>query len=177
VNEDHPIVVTGVGSDRAGIVAGITEVLFHLGCNIQDASSTILRGHFAMMLVVTPTHGLTADALERRLANTAAGMGVIVTARAVQEAPVDVTPPTHMVSVYGADRPGIVYKVTKVLAELGANITDLTSRVTGSNEQPVYALMLEVELRDSSSVEPAQDALREELDVEISIHPIETDIF
>lgn len=173
----NPVVVTVVGSDRPGIVAGITEVLFELGCNIQDASSTILRGHFAMMLVVSPGPRLTADALERRLVDAAAGMGVIVTARAVQEAARDVAPATHIISVYGADRPGIIYKVAKSLAELGANITDLNSRVTGTNERPVYALMLEVEFRESSSVESKLNALRDELDVDISIHPIETDIF
>jgi glycine cleavage system transcriptional repressor len=177
VDGSHPLVVTVVGSDRPGIVAGITEVLFDLGCNIQDASSTILRGHFAMMLVVSPGPGLTADALERRLVDAATGMGVIVTARAVQEAAHDVAPPTHIISVYGADRPGIVYKVAKALAELGANITDLTSRLAGTNEQPVYALMLEVELRESSSVESKLNALRDELNVDVSIHPIETDIF
>jgi predicted amino acid-binding ACT domain protein len=40
------------GRDRPGIVAAVTRVLADAGCNLEDTSMTILRGHFAMMLVV-----------------------------------------------------------------------------------------------------------------------------
>src|SRR5207237_7212888 len=44
--------VTAVGVDRPGIVAGLTGVFVEHGCNLEDCSMTILRGHFAMTLVV-----------------------------------------------------------------------------------------------------------------------------
>ena len=44
--------VTVIGGDRPGIVSAVTRVPFQLGCNLQDATSTILSGHFAMMLIV-----------------------------------------------------------------------------------------------------------------------------
>ena len=47
-----PLSVTVVGQDRPGIVAAVAEALYDLGCNLEDATSTILRGHFSMMLVV-----------------------------------------------------------------------------------------------------------------------------
>ena len=126
------VAVTVIGNDRVGIVAGITRVLYDLGCNLEDANSTILRGHFAMMLVVRPPKGVDAAAMERALASTADELGVMVTASPVDEATSEVALPTHIVSVYGADKPGIVYRVAETLAGSGANITDLTSRVTGS---------------------------------------------
>ena len=49
------VAVTVVGNDRPGIVAGVTEVLFEQGCNLEDTSMTILRGHFTMMLVAANT--------------------------------------------------------------------------------------------------------------------------
>ena len=45
--------VSVVGKDRPGIVAGISEVLFRLGCNIADSSCTMLAGEFAMILIVS----------------------------------------------------------------------------------------------------------------------------
>lgn len=168
--------VTVMGKDRPGIVASVTKVLFDAGCNLEDASSSILRGHFAMTLVVLVPEGLDAPALESALGPVARDLELVATVRAVEEAATDVPAPTHMVSVYGADRPGIVYKVTEVLASNGANITDLTSRVIGSPEEPVYALMLEVFMGDPQAVERGLQELRRELDVEVSVHPIEPDM-
>jgi len=167
--------VTVIGKDRPGIVASVTKVLFDAGCNLEDASSSILRGQFAMTLVVLGPKDLDAAALEGSLAPVARGLGLVATVRSVEEAAADVPAPTHMVSVYGADRPGIVYKVTEVLASNGVNITDLTSRVIGSAEEPVYALMLEVVMDDPVPAERGLQELRRELDVEMSVHPIESD--
>jgi glycine cleavage system transcriptional repressor len=69
-----------------------------------------------------------------------------------------------------------VYAVTDLLAKADANITDLTSRIIGSDDQPVYALMLEVALPDRSVVETELSKLRSELGVDVSIHAIEPDL-
>jgi predicted amino acid-binding ACT domain protein len=52
----------------------------------------------------------------------------------------------HIISVYGADRPGIVYMVTKELAGRKVNITDLNTQVVGSKDRPVYVMVLEVDI-------------------------------
>jgi glycine cleavage system transcriptional repressor len=170
------IAVTAIGNDRPGIVAGVTRVLYELGCNLEDATSTILRGHFAMMLVVRAPGELAPAALEARFEPLARALGLVITARAVDEAELAVGAPTHAVSVYGADRPGIVYRVAELLAACGANITDFTSRVIGGAERPVYALLLEVAFPPEAAPEAALGALRAELGVEISVHPIEADV-
>lgn len=171
-----PVAVTVIGNDRPGIVAGVTRVLYEKGCNLEDVTSTILRGHFAMMLVVRPPQGTDAPALEEALATTASDLGLTVTARPVEDVSVEVSAPTHMVSVYGADRPGIVYRVTQLLADAGANITDLTSRVIGDERNPVYALMVEVSI-EGRDLETRLTELKDKLGVDITVHPIETDVF
>lgn len=50
-DEKDLIVVTVIGVDRPGIVAGITSVLASFNVNIEDISQTVLRGFFAMILV------------------------------------------------------------------------------------------------------------------------------
>src|SRR5918995_4814582 len=161
------VAVTVVGNDRPGIVAGVTEVLYEKGCNLEDATSTILRGHFAMMLVVRVPDGSSAEELESALADASGKLGVTITVRAVEEAPAEVPAPSHMVSVYGSDRPGIVFHVARALTDAGANITDLTSRVIGEEEAPLYALMLEVGCPEGADLERALAATRSELGVEI----------
>ena len=45
--------VTIISKDRPGIVADVTEVLYRLGCNIEDSSCTMLGGDFAIILIVS----------------------------------------------------------------------------------------------------------------------------
>lgn len=176
MNSDHLLALTVIGSDRPGIVAGVAKVLYELGCNLEDATSTILRGHFSMMLVIRAPRDIDAAGLESRLEAVSRELGVLVAARPLQEADVRVAPPTHVVSVYGADRPGIVFRVAELLSELGANITDLTSRLIGSEDRPVYALLLEVAVDDPSELQDRLERLREELSVEVTVHRAEEDL-
>lgn len=169
------VAVTVVGVDRPGIVSAITRVLYEKGCNLEDVSSTILRGHFSMMLLVHIPSSVEPGALERELDGAGTELELIVTVRPVEEATSHVPAPTHMVSLYGADKPGIVFKVAEALAALGANITDLTSRVIGEDSAPVYAVMLEVVFPEGSDPDSVL-SLRDDLDVDVSVHPVEADV-
>lgn len=129
-----------------------------------------------MMLVVRSPEGVSPEMVEERLAPVAGDLGLVVTARHVEETPTVVTAPTHMVSVYGADQPGIVFRVTDALSRLGINITDLTSRVIGSDDQPVYALMVEVSATPATDIERELSSLGGDLGVDVSVHLLETDL-
>jgi glycine cleavage system transcriptional repressor len=170
--------VTVIGNDRTGIVAAVTRVLFEDGCNLEDATSTILSGHFSMMLIVTLAPGATAESTERRLAAVASELDLVITVRDVHETSLGVVEPTHVIAVYGADRPGIVYRVAEHLSSVGVNITDLSSRVIGSETKPVYALMLEVAAggATSSDLDEGLADLKRELGVDISVNEIEHDL-
>jgi glycine cleavage system transcriptional repressor len=84
-----------------------------------------------------------------------------------------------VVSVYGADHPGIVHHVSGMLAELRVNITDLTTRVIGNPDAPVYAMLLEVTLPAELDVDELARRLRElaeQLGVDTSVHAADADI-
>jgi glycine cleavage system transcriptional repressor len=134
------LAITVIGRDRPGIVADVAEVLAGLGANLTDSTMTRLRGHFAMTLICTST--ATAGEIEAALAPLVEG-GLLATVRPVQ--PDDITAPTgrpYLLTVHGADRLGIVAAVTRVLADAGGNITDLTTRLSGD----LYLLVAEVDL-------------------------------
>jgi glycine cleavage system transcriptional repressor len=177
MTQSRPVAVTAIGSDRPGIVAGVTEVLYDLGCNLEDATSTILRGHFSMVLIVRTPDDTDMASLEDRLSEVAERLELVITARHVDETRVEIVAPTHMVSVYGLDRPGLVFRVAELVAKAGGNITDLESRVIGPEDSPVYALMLEVALDEGADLGPELERLKSELGVDVSVHRVEADVF
>jgi len=172
--------VSAVGADRPGIVAAVTGVFLENGCNLEDTSMTILRGHFAMMLVVAAPDGLEQDALENALAAPASDFELVAAVRTIDDhVPSSPEGESWTVSVYGADRPGIVHSVASLLAENGVNIVDLTTRVIGDAARPVYAMILEVTLpavADGAALQRRLADLAADLGVDCSLHPSEADI-
>ena len=78
-------------------------------------------------------------------------------------------------AVYGSDKPGIVYRVTKELGERQINITDLNTKLVGSATRPVYVMMIEAILPEGLSVEDLAAVigrLKDELQVDISVRTI-----
>ncbi len=47
-------IVTTVGQDRVGIIAGVSHYLAKASINILDVSKTIMNGYFTMMMVGVP---------------------------------------------------------------------------------------------------------------------------
>ncbi|MGE3620788.1 MAG: glycine cleavage system protein R [Acidimicrobiia bacterium] len=169
--------VTAVGLDRPGIVAAISGALGEVGANIEDSSMTVLRGQFAMVLVIA----VDAPAAEVRAAveRGCAPFGLAVHVEPVHDGP----PPDGdggrwTVSVYGADHPGIVHGVTRRLAGLGINVTDLSTRVI-EGAPPVYVMLLSVVVPagvDADAVRAELDDEAGQLGVECSLHPADAEI-
>jgi glycine cleavage system transcriptional repressor len=170
--------VSVVGKDRPGIVAGISEVLFRLGCNIADSSCTMLAGEFAMILIVSHPRPFGKGHLFDELKPVCDGLGMSLAVRTLH--PDEVTRREAegeicMVSVYGADQPGIVYRVTHELAGREINITDLNTKLIGTPAEPVYVMMLEAALPEGETPETLAallDKLKKELNVEIGVRVI-----
>lgn len=170
--------VTVISKDRPGIVADTTEVLFRLGCNIEDSSCTMLGGDFAMILMVSHPRPFSKSRLvdEFRLLREEKHIAAVV--RLLEEDELSSQKDEGelcLVSVYGSDQPGIVYRVTRALADRRVNIADLNTRLIGTDEEPVYVLMLEATLPEGMTVEGLEgelENLKKELNVEIGVRPI-----
>lgn len=168
------LAITVVGHDRPGIIADVSEVLARLALNLTDSTMTLLRGHFAMTLVCAG--GPDAAAVETALAALAAADELAVTVRPLH--PEDMPGAVgvrHVLNVHGADRLGIVAGVTRVIANAGGNITDLTTRLVDE----LYVLVAEVDLPSTVDLERVTSALHDEaetLGVEANLRPVETDL-
>ena len=170
--------VTIISKDRPGIVADVTEVLLKLGCNIEDSSCTMLGGDFAMILVVSHEKPFAKARLVDEFKGLHERSGLVTQVRHLSEeeiCPVKDEGELCLVSVYGSDRPGIVYRVTRSLADARVNITDLNTKLIGTVEEPVYVMMLEAILPNGMTIEDVSsmlESLKKELDVEIGIRSI-----
>ncbi|WP_447972780.1 glycine cleavage system protein R [Nitrospira sp. Kam-Ns4a] len=173
--------LTAFGQDRPGMVAALAEGLFRLGCNIEDTCMTRLRGEFAMMLMVRLPPDLPPDRLADRLAPHTAPLHLTLLCR---EIPAEVAArrgareaeAQFILSVYGADQPGIVAQVARCVADHGGNITDMNTRVIGAPDRPVYVMILEVHLPPESSPDALQEALdrlKPALSVDVTFRPLE----
>jgi glycine cleavage system transcriptional repressor len=169
--------ITAIGKDRPGIVSGLTGALRDLGGNLEDVSSTILRGHFAMMFVVDAQADTHADVIRETLMAAAEPLGVHITVSDVEAGTPDRPAATHVLSVYGADHPGIVASFAGRLADRGVNITDLSCRLTGA-EKPVYVMLAEVALpagMDAVALSVELESLASDVGVDETFAPIEVE--
>jgi glycine cleavage system transcriptional repressor len=168
-----PLAITAVGADRPGIIARITGALAERGGNLEDCTMTVLSGHFAIMLLVAID--AAPDDLERELEAATEDLGLVITVRTVDGGDVP-APPTHLLSVYGSDRPGLLREVTGVLAERDVNVTDLTTRVIGG-EHAVYAMALEIAVAPDDDAEALRAAVADAVaGVEVSLQPIDAPV-
>ncbi len=169
--------VTAIGRDRPGIVAALSGLLLDLGGNIEDSRMSILGGHFAVMLIVDLPAGVAAASLGDGLEAVRRDLGLeAVSLNEVASIGREDAGASHVLTVYGADRPGIVHSVTAVLAEHGVNVTDLSTRVTGG-ESPVYVMLIELGLGEvpEDDLRDAVGAAAEKLEVDVSLRRIEAE--
>ena len=168
----HWYMLTVVGTDKPGIVAGLTQALFRGGCNLGEASMVRLGGNFTIMLMVETDAGI--DALRSLTDETARQFGLRLHIDGIQAHLHEHPEPNIQVVVHGADRAGIVTEVTTALATAGLNILDLESEVGGTPDRPIYVMLLEGHA--AGGVEAMEKALApiRKSGIDVHVSPIDT---
>jgi glycine cleavage system transcriptional repressor len=172
--------ITVLGHDRPGIIAEATGHLAELGLNLEDSTMTLLRGHFAMMLI--SAGDAAAPEIEAALAPLTADGTLTVAVREVPQEHAQHLGPdasatggtSWVLTVHGADRPGIVSSIVSEVARVGGNITDLTTRLAGD----LYLLLAEIDLPAGVDVGAVEEAIKDAaatLGVGATLRPAEPD--
>jgi len=140
--------LSAIGVDRPGIVAALSGALAGRGCNLEDSTMTVLRGHFAVLLVIGAPEGETAASLEAALEPACRQLDLVVSVRPLAEqisaVPDGSSGETWTISVHGADRPGIVHGIAQAIADAGGSISDLATHLVGEEASPVYTMVMQV---------------------------------
>lgn len=168
------LAVTVIGVDRPGIIAAVTGALAGVGGNLEDSSMTILGGHFAMSLIVSVEVDLATVRSALVPVTDALGLAAFVGEVTVEPDHTSVGKP-YVVSVHGADRPGIVSRVMGVIASYGGNVSDLTTRLSGQ----LYVVVADVEVPpevDIQEFSAALNAAAAELGVEVTVRAADPDL-
>ena len=176
------LALTAIGRDRPGIVAAASRVLLAHRANVEDSQMTILRGHFTMMLVVSVPEEADVGTLREDLEDVRTELGLEAVALSPLE---DIDPtwervPSHIVTLYGADHPGILHAATAALAEREVDITGLTTKLAGEGGggPSLYAVMMEIAPphgADANELEAALRRVGEEQGVEVSMRPLDAE--
>jgi glycine cleavage system transcriptional repressor len=166
-------IIVAIGEDKPGIVAKVTEILFKNGFNIEDSSMTRLNNEFTIMLIVKGDKSL--EHLKQEFSQLEKeGLTIII--KEVSEDVINKPRkklPIFNIAVYGSDKPGIVYKVSKLLADKGINISDLRTEKVNS----LYIMFIESEFPEEVDIlefNKEIEKLKQELDVDIEIENVET---
>jgi glycine cleavage system transcriptional repressor len=171
--------VSVIGRDRPGIVAALSGALLGVEGNIEDSRMAILRGHFAVMLIVAAPDGVDRAQLEARLGPLREELGLeAISVGEIEELAAAAPGATHVLTVYGADHPGIVHAIATALAQRGGNITDLQTRLMGEADKPLYVMMMELALGEGSDAEELEKALLEvgeRAKVDVSLRRLEVE--
>jgi glycine cleavage system transcriptional repressor len=148
--------VAAMGTDRPGIVAAMGEAILAAGGNIDDSSMTILGGHFAMLLIVEAD--CDEQALHRALEPVAGNYGLLLEVQQAERHPYSGRErDDYVVAAYGPDRPGLVSRLSRVLADADINITDFGSRI-GADD--TFAMWFNVSMPEAVDLDGVAEQLR-----------------
>jgi len=161
--------LTLVGADQSGIVAAVTRVLADADCKLGETSMMRMGGNFSMMLRVQHDSLNLSELLNNVCQNLKLHLHVDDDVDGVSM----MIEPDVNITVYGADRSGIVAEVAGVLAEAGLNIIDLETAMAGTEDKPIYIMTIEGQA--SQGVDALNEAAKKIADgIELNIVPIQT---
>jgi len=173
---DHRYIMTAFGQDRPGIVADVTKLLFENGCNLEDTTMTQLADEFTLILLFTCQNREIEELLLRECRRLERDRGISAFMRPLQKRqdPGRGVSSTCVLHVEGEDQAGIVYKISKYLADHGLNICNLQSTVKASpgSGTTIYVMDIHVQIPERMSIQQVEaglSAVADELNVDITI--------
>ena len=173
---EKKFILTAFSKDRPGIVADISEVIYENGCNLEDSTMTSMLDEFAIILLFAGKGDNLEDQLVKDCRRLEREKGITAFIRSVEDKAKEALP-THLtktINVEGIDQTGIVFKVSRFLADHQINITKLTSKQVASPGAGTihYFMDIRVQIPESISVEELEKGLSrvgEELNLDITV--------
>ena len=136
----NTLVLTVLAADRTGLVELLAERIVAAGGNWEESRMARLAGQFAGILRVT-CDAHRCDELSAALrALDAFGLQVTVRGASSDRSHSDAPGARIQLQLTGADRPGIVRDISRVLAERGVNVEELESEVSSApmSAEPLF---------------------------------------
>lgn len=149
--EQKSFLVNAQGPDGVGIVTGLTGALFDMGANLSDCGFDVLGTLYDFSAVVDMPASYTAEEICAALQSlpTMAASTIAVTLYTAETQASASGRATHRVMVSGGDRPGLVARLSEVMASHGANIVNFSSKRFESGGVFHYETRFEIYIADA----------------------------
>lgn len=142
------VTITAIGRDKPGLVSKLTNVVAEVNANIVDVEETVLRGLFAMFMIVDVSLAtVSTDELKDRLVKKGIEVGLQVTLEPYLEGRRKSEKELALITILGKDRPGIVAKTSTLLGNYNINIEKIRMIARGE----IIAMEMLVDLSDLKS--------------------------
>jgi glycine cleavage system transcriptional repressor len=169
--------LTAIGPDRPGMAAAVTEVLNRHKCSIGDSNMMTINSEFSITLIMTLPKGKRITTILKDFKELEKSDHITVNINGLPPDKGTKSPLSDfMVTLHGKNRPGIIYRATKVLAGLGVNITNLESKAVSGKNSELYLLVIEAatpEGMELKKIEGKLKALAKTLKLKMEMKPIE----
>ena len=139
--------------DRTGLIAAIAGRLFEIGANLGDTDFTVLDGTAEFSAVCR----VPAHLAPRQLQDLLGAMPELAEAR-VKVSPYDLgarhgrsADISHVVSVSGGDRPGLIARLSEVFTQFKANIVRMDARTMPDRRGNRYVTRFAVAIPPNST--------------------------
>ena len=173
---EQRFIMTAFGRDRVGIVADVTEIMYELGCNLEDATMTRLSDEFAIIFLFTSQDPELEPKLDTACRRLEHDKSVTAFFRPLGPEPLtpDLSLPRRTLHLEGVDQTGIVSRFSRFLANSRVNILFLQSerRFIPQSGTALYIVDMDVEIPYDLGLEAFQAELRrlgDELHVEAKL--------
>jgi glycine cleavage system transcriptional repressor len=118
-----------MAEDRPGIVATVSRTVVEAGGNVDSCSQTVLSGYFTLIMVISFEKELALEEFAAKLTGTNGsehGLQVMIRPFRSPVARTElVDAENFVVTCFGPDSQGVIYRFSVLLAEKGINIVDL----------------------------------------------------
>ncbi len=158
-------ILSAIGKDRPGIVADVSEVIYECGGNIEDSSMSLLRNHFALLLLFSTEREEVKQKLATGLKRLEweKNLTVFYTPISFEEAHPKAKEESQRfkITTSGIDHAGIVFRVCRLLADRRINIVDMkTHRVLSAESgTPLFEMEMQIDVPCSISEQGLRDEL------------------
>lgn len=173
---EKKFIMTAFSKDRPGIVADVTEVIYENGCNLEDSTMTSMLDEFAIILLFAGKGDRLEDQLlgDCRRLEREKGITAFIRSVEAEDTEKQLNFTTKTINVEGIDQTGIVFKISRFLANKDINIENLTSRRFTSPESgtALYFMEIKVQIPEKMSLEQLENGLSrvgEELNLDITL--------
>ncbi len=172
------IVLSAVGTDRAGVVNDLTRIILDCGGNIEESRMTALGSEFAMLVLVSGNwHAL--NKLESAIEKLTHGTDLTVSIKKTETRRGTENCMPYMVDVVCIDQPGIVFNLANFFASRQIEIAEVATRryAAAHTGAPMFSLQMTINLPADLHISQIRDEFLEvcdQLNLDAILEPVKS---